>query len=227
MPPSIRTIRRHYERGTLEVEHLLDITKAPDPAIGESLSVLASELAWPSVEDALRRSNARTAVIPWGGWADVVADYCRGGFPALVSRLQDRNRRALVLAVCETVKSPESLAFLLSGVGRTISAPSEDIQVSREIASTLNVMLSFKPLVVPTAPQQEVIRRFLEGLALAATDQDARAVAYCALRQVGDGGSIEIIDSLPRLTGPWTSVAQETRRTIMKRIRSEGRGSHG
>lgn len=221
MAASIRTIRRHYERGTLEVEHLLEITKAPGPAIGESLSALSAELAWASVEDARRRSSARTATIPWGGWADVVSAYCCGGFPALVSKMQDANHRALVLAVCETVRSPDCMTFLLDSADRIFCEPSENVQVSREIAATLNMMLSFKPRVVPTGPQREVIRRFLEGLALATDDQDVRAVAFCALRQVGDRGSIALIDSLPKLTGPWSSVAAETKRTIVKRLRSE------
>ena len=221
MTPSIRTIERRFERGDLEVENLLALLKRPDPNVGAELAATSEKFGWPSLQEAESRSTSNCRVLPYGAWAEVVVEFSKGKFRALGELLKRSSTSSFVVAACETIRTSESLEFLLASHADLIANPIANIKASALLASAMNSLLSFKPRVTPSAEQEVTIRRFLEKLALGSSKPEIRGIAYCALRQVGDSGSIGLIESLPALTGSWAGAQTAAKRAILRRLRDE------
>lgn len=209
---SVATIERMAGRGTLEVEHLLRLARNPSPAVADALDALSAKIGW---------TSATPHEVPFGQWSVVVSAYCRNGFPGLRQLAQQQDFAPFVLGLLEDLHSHDALDCILESFPAVLENCASDPTLAQRIAAALNLTLSFKPWIVPSADQGEQVRCFLHRLVASAQTDATRAIAYCALRQVGDSSSLSLLSTLPPLSAPWAGALLACKRAIAKRSRTQ------
>jgi hypothetical protein len=212
---SIESIKKRAKNGTLEVEHLLKEASYPNDAFATALDALSAELQW-SCDGELENGNLQ---VPLATWSKVVATYCRGGFNGLVRLAAEPEAAGFVIGLLEEIRTNESLDALLMAFKKNLSNPCCDGDTSHRIASALNSMLSFKPMVAATPDQAIALRAFLCALYTCCESEAQRATALLALRGVGDESSAEFAAS-KSLRSPWHEVPEVVSKHIRKRLRT-------
>ncbi len=205
------TLAKHARAGTLEVEHLLAAARTPDAALADLLDILRVELAWPGASDG--------HAVPLGGWAMVVATYCRTGFPGLAGLARDPALAPFVAGLLEEFRTGPALAALLAAFADCIAAPEADTVTALRLAAAVNAMLSFKPAAPVTPEQAGQLRAFLRRLYPHVTDDAQRGAVLVALRGVGDAADADFAAGIV-LGGAWAGVPQTVARHIRKRLRT-------
>lgn len=216
MPPTLTSIRRRAADNTLEVEHILEAASLRISGLSELLTEFINTEDW---SDSNHLPDG-THVVPLARWARVGAAYCRDGFSGLKALLSKPGYESFVLALLEKIHSTEAVDAALNFFSEQIKSPEDDPHLAREIASSLNQILCFKPEVEIAPATREQIRSFTTALIRLGSDQLERAVPVLLLRAVGDENSIRLLDDLPPFTDPWSATISTTRRAIRKRLKS-------
>ncbi|QJW98594.1 hypothetical protein [Frigoriglobus tundricola] len=210
-----RTLSRKAADNSLEVEHLLKVAAIGDAADAALLRTLKGEHGW---SDSGR--EGRQLVVPFGRWADTVCRLLEGGYAGLVRMAGEAGGAdEFCIGVLEEVRTPESVSALLAIVGPVVERPASDVRLAVRLADGLNHLLSFKgrPAITPAVEQQ--VREFLHRLLALELTEVQRASAVCALRGVGDAGSLSVVAGVPPFRGSWAGLEQSAAKQIRQRLR--------
>lgn len=210
----IESIKKRAKNGTLEVEHLLKDATYPNDALAMALDELSAELQW-SFAGSFDNGNL---LVPLGTWAKVVSTYCRDGFDGLIRLAAEPKSATFVIGLLEEITTKESLDALLLAFKKNLSNPCSDVDTSYRVASAVNLMLSFKPIVAAAPDQAIELRAFLHAFYTCSEKEAQRATALLALRGVGDESSAEFAAS-KSLSSPWHEVPKIVSKHIRKRLR--------
>jgi hypothetical protein len=206
----IKDIRRKADRGTLEVEDLLQAAVARLPGLSTELQQLAVQYAWRAEE-----SEAAPRV-PLATWATVVCAYSDGGLPGL--RQLGPKYSSYCIGLLEEIRSPEAVDALLNWWPYAISQPALETALAWRIAGALNLMLSFKGAPQISAVHQALVRQFAYNLYLAADSEPNRATALLLLRGVGDEQSLAFASAAAEFAGAWSDTKRHVTRAIQRRV---------
>ena len=217
VPPTLTSIRRRASDNTLEVEHILEAASQRIDGLPDLLDELSNTKHWSDVT----HLPDGTHVVPLARWARIASAYCRDGIPGLRAVLNRPNHESFVLALLEELHSSHAVDAILDFFSLCIRSPGEDPLLARKIASSLNLILCFKPEVEIDGAAMEQIRAFATELIKISSDQVDRAVPVLLLRAVGDEGSLQLLDSLPEFTEHWASTIPATRRAIRNRLKKK------
>jgi hypothetical protein len=219
VPPTLTSIRRRAADNSLEVEHILEAAAQRIEGLPELLAELTDAEDWSDTN----HLPDGTHVVPLARWARVGSAYCRDGFSGLRALLDEPSHESFVLALLEELHSTDAVGAVMDFFSEHIKSPEDDPPLVRKIASSLNLILCFKPEVEIDASTREQIRSFASALIVLGTDQVERAVPVLLLRAVGDESSIRLLDSLPPFTEHWAATIPATRRAIRKRLKTTKR----
>ena len=212
-----RTLQRKAADNSLEVEHLVKVASIGDAKDASFLRTLKTEHKW---SDTGREGRAR--VVPFGRWTEAVCRFLEEGYAGVV-RMAGEGPGAVdfCVAILVEMKTPESVAALLTIGGPVIGKPGLDVQLATLLASSFNRLLCFKDRATVNEEVERRVRQFLHQLLVVNLTEAQRAAAVCALRGVGDAESIALIERLPPFRGPWAGVEQQTIRQIKQRLRRQ------
>lgn len=216
MPTSLTSIRRKAADQSLEVEHILEAAAQRLEGLPSLLAELSDAEGW---SDTGHLPDG-THVIPFARWVQVATAYCRDGFPGLKRILEEPGQESFVLALLEELHSTEAVDALVDFFSEQIAAPESYPALARQIVSSLNLILCFKPEVEIAPAKRHQIRAFTTALIELGYDQVERAVPVLLLRAVGDESSIRLLDNLPPFTAHWAATIPATRRAIRKRLKT-------
>jgi len=217
VPPTLTSIRRRASDNTLEVEHILEAASQRIAGLPDLLDELSNTEDWSDVT----HIPDGTHVVPLARWARVGAAYCRDGFSGLGALLDKPGYESFVLALLEEIHSTEAVDAVMDFFFEQIKSPEDDPHLARKIASSLNLILCFKPDVEIDDAATEQIRAFATELIKISSDQVDRAVPVLLLRAVGDKSSLQLLDSLPEFPEHWASTIPTTRRAIRDRLKKK------
>lgn len=195
------------ENHLLEVEDLIELAVAKNIDAISFLKEATEEYQWDDVVTA-KTSNK----VPLATWAAVVIAYLEGGCDALKQYVTSESGGYLetsrfVLAILSDIKSKETIIGIITLFGELIKTPENDHSLSLKLVDTINLLLSFPPLIKIDDKDKDTLNAFVHRfLSLYGTQESSRCAAFCALRGVGDLASIEVIKSYPKLTGSYKGV---------------------
>lgn len=206
MEYSAANIRQLAQSGELEVEHIIGAALVRDEAIAAELESLKRELSWPHTDAARSQSK-----IPLADWADTAIQFIREGYAGL--RALPRSKLSFTTALLAQdlrEESAEALNDIAQNIGSSASAEEKGL-----LSTAFNLVLCFDhaPQIDENLRQQ--IKNHLHGYYQSDIPENTKATVCCALRGVGDGESIKIIQAGSKVGGPWAGV--ET--TVIKAIK--------
>lgn len=208
----------------MEVEHILEAASQRIDGLPDLLDELSNTEDWSDVSHLPDGKH----VVPLARWALIASAYCRDGIPGLRAVLNRPNHESFVLALLEELHSSHAVDAIMDLFSQCIGSPGEDPFLAHKIASSLNLILCFKPEFEIDGAATEQIRAFATELIKISSEQVDRAVPVLLLRAVGDEGSLQLLDSLPEFTEHWASTIPATRRAIRNRLKKKkgqsGRG---
>jgi len=207
VPPTLTSLRRRSSNNTLEVEHILEAASLRIEGLPELLDELSVREVWSETN----HLADGTSVIPFARWARVASAYCRDGIDGLRSVLQMPGHESFVLALLEELHSAEAVEAVLDFFSNYIGSPGDGPILALKIASSLNIILCFKPEVEITPAASDRVRAFANALIDLASDQHQRAV--------GNESSLALLEKLPPFTNPWSNTILTTRKAIRKRLK--------
>ena len=206
----IDDIRRKADRGTLEVEHLLQAAVAHLPGLSAELQRLSAQHAWRGEE------LEAASHVPLATWAAVICAYSDAGLEGL-RKLAPRYASCSI-GLLKEIRSAEAVAALLSWWPDAISQPASERTLAWRIAAALNLMLSFKQAPQISDAHQAAVRQFAHDLYLAADSEPNRATALLLLRGVGDEQSLAFASSTAEFSGAWSGTKRNVIRAIQRRV---------
>lgn len=211
-----RALRRKAAENALEVEHLLRVAAAGDAADAPFVRGLAAEFGWPT-----GGGTGTARVVPLGRWAATVCRFLEEGYAGL-ARLAGEGPAAAPFCVglLEELKSAEGVLGLLAVGGPVTADPGRDVPLAARLADGFNLVLSFPGAPTLDAATEGRVRDFLHRLLVLTPTEAQRASAVCALRGVGDAGSLVVLAALPPFGGSWAGLERTAARQITKRLRS-------
>jgi hypothetical protein len=216
VPSTLTSIRRRAADNSLEVEHILEAAVQRIEGLPELLAELTDAKSW-SDDNHLPDG---TRVVPLARWARVGSAYCRAGFSGLRTLLNEPGHESFVLALLEELHSAEAVDVVMDFFSECIKTPGGDPPLARMIASSLNLILCFKPEVEIDTTTRGQICGFATALIGLASDQVERALPVLLLRAVGDESSMQLLDSIPPFTEEWAATIPATRRAIRQRLKT-------
>jgi hypothetical protein len=204
-------LRRKARQGTLEVEHLLQAAVCRLPGLRAVLAEIAARDDWKKAED------------PFATWAAVAVAYAEGGMDGLHALARGETSH-FVIGLLEELRSVEAVHALLTWWPEAITYPDGNSDLAWRIASTLNLVLSFKGAPQIEEVQHSEVRQFAYRLYdLAHTDLQ-RATSLLMLRGVGDAGSLAFVERADEFAPPWADTKGAVVRAIRRRVRAASRG---
>ena len=206
----VRALRRRVRAGALEVEHLLKVASAGDPADAPILRRLALDFEFP------RGSGGAGHPVPLGTWTDVACVFLEQGYPGLERLCDTRRLLPFCLGLLEELHTAPCLE-VLNRLAAGCSMRADRLRV----ASTVNLVCSFQPPPDIPAEARAAARAWLHDLLEEVVQPDARAIAVCALRGVGDSVSLKKIAELPPFPHPWEGLEKSATRAIKRRLRRQ------
>jgi hypothetical protein len=215
---AIKKLRQHAATGQLEVEHILKLAKKGDAKAVSLLQELSQEHHWSEIEF----DNQGREIVPLGRWAGVVCAYLEGGYERLImlaiETLPDTSMVSFCCAVLEALKTSQSVDAL-SQMALTLAPTSpENIDAAVTVASSLNLILSFKKAPEIDRHAEDDVRSFLHQCLNHELTAPQRATIVCALRGVGNQESIDRINELPAFAYPYDGLERSVARSIRKRM---------
>ena len=211
---NVNTLARRARAGTLEVEHILEAAVERTKGLAEGLADLGAKYAWPTSNTLADGS----LVVPLARWAAVASAYATDGFDGLHVLARNRDEASFILSLVCLIKTPQSVAFILSAYQRLVEDPAEDIETSVRIASALNLMLSFKDAAPISAETANAIETFLVALLPLVKTETQRAIVILTFRGVGGERAFQLIQSTPPFSSTWESSRKATLRALKKRV---------
>lgn len=209
----IQSLRKKARDGSLEVEHLLQAAIERESGLAEELSNLSKKHAWQF--ESLQPDGRR--VVPFDRWATVAATYASGGFPELRKLLDEPDNLSFVLGLVESIKTSESVVFILDICNKYLKDDPQSTIAAFQIASSFNLLLSFKHAPVISDQQAKSIQDFLFALYPHAKSQEDRATVLLALRGVGDHSAMTFVEAAADFTNPWAATKQVVIQAIRKK----------
>jgi hypothetical protein len=200
-------------KGTLEVEHLLKIGASNPPGLAEAVQRLSDELQWPR----FRPIGGGALKVPLADWADVVIAYARFGLAGLEPLLSRARYASLVLALLIEIRSSEAVEALLQLFHQTVQAPGSNLERSLEVASAVNLLLSFKNPPSISGEQETRLRGFLHQLLGQHLTEAQRATVICALRGVGNSETLDLLRSMADFNYSYAGLKASAIRAVRKR----------
>lgn len=200
-------LKQKAENHLLEVEDLIELAVAKNTDAIPFLREATEEYQWDDVV-AAKTSNK----VPLATWAAVVIAYLEGGHDALKQYVSSESGEYLetsrfVIGVLDDIKSAETVKGIIVLFDKLILSPDIDRELSKKLASAINLLLSFPPMIQIDDTDKIALRGFIHKfLSLYGSEDSYRYTAFCALRGVGDLASIETIKSYPKLTGSYKGV---------------------
>jgi hypothetical protein len=211
---NIQSLRKKARDGSLEVEHVLQAAIERQPGLAEELSSLSEKHAWQF--ESLQPDGRR--VVPFARWALVAASYVSGGFPELYEILDEPDNLPFVLGLVASIKTSESVVFILDICNQYLKDDPQSTIAAFQIASSFNLLLSFKHAPVISAQQAKSIQDFLFALYPLAKSQVDRATVLLALRGVGDHNVMAFVETAADFTDPWADTKQVVIQAIRKKM---------
>lgn len=210
-------LRKKIENN-IEVEDLVELAVKNEVGAVPILKKAIEEKKW---ED--YKTTLKTKKVPLKTWSLVVIAYLESGYVGLKKYVYSDDGRYketadFVLSVLDDIKSKDTVKSMISLFYKVIQDPSVDRHLSNKVVSTINRLLSFKPYLNIDVEDKEILRVFLvKYLSLYGEDYKDRSSAFCALRGVGDLGSIDIIKSYPKLKEPYKGLENMVIKVIKSR----------
>jgi hypothetical protein len=212
-----RRIRNLYETHRLEISDLVNIAVKRDEVDAAYLRHLRAEYDWPE-------SNrvGGDLVTPWGMWCEIVCQYIAGGPGQLASLATGRDTCVssfyFAVSVLTEIRTKKSVAALCEIAEAIPSLPLRDLERPvGKIAEGFNLILCLKGAPEIPATLERRVRNFLHAQlteSLAAVDMGA---VFDALRGVGDGKSLELLETLDDLPEPFDEDRGDAIAAIKKR----------
>jgi hypothetical protein len=212
---NLKSLRKQALSNELEVEDILRAAKRNLPGLAEELERLTLECGW---SDGGR--DGPNLIIPFRKWALTAAAYSRGGIAELSKLASDASFLPFVLALLDELHSREALLALLDLLAMCADS---DVETASRFAQSINMCLSFRPVVIVGPAEEESLRLFLHGLLARELSHSQRAVALCALREVGDESSLALVRERSLLGPPWSGLEMDVISRIKKHIRAQNR----
>ena len=119
----------------------------------------------------------------------------------------------------KTLRTNESVALVLEICGESLTNPVRATDLALQVASTFNLLLSFKPAAPVTAHQAAAIQDFLFALYPLAQSIAKRATVLLALRGVGDSNAIRFVEAAADFPEPWQDTKKSVLRALRKRVK--------
>ena len=210
-----KTLRKKAKDGSLEVEDLLQAAIAGQPGLPEELARLTAEYGWQ--RHGLQPDGTR--IVPFAAWAEVASAYASGGIAALRALVQEPENIPFVLGLLEGLHTNESVALVLEIYGENLTNPAHATDLALQIASTFNLLLSFKPAAPVTTHQAAAIQDFLFALYPLAQSPAERTTVLLALRGVGDSNAIRFVEAAADFPEPWQDTKKSVLRALRKRVK--------
>lgn len=213
---NIATLRKKARDGSLEVEHLLRAAIEKPQGLAEELSRLAVVHGWK--DESIQPDETR--VVPFAKWAVVAATYANEGFIGLRALAQKPENIEFVLGLVEEIHTNESVSLAIDVCEKYLADLPQFEGIAFRLASSFNLLLSFKHAPPVTAVQASTIQKFLFSLYPYANSEAERALVLLALRGVGDRDAIQFVDSAKAFSEPWSSTKESVLRALRKRVRA-------
>lgn len=213
---NISTLRKKARDGSLEVEHLLQAAVERQPGLSEELTRLSSTHDW-KVQGP---QPDGTLVVPFPKWAAVASAYASHQFAGLSVLAKEPENISFVLGLLEQIHTSESVSFLLDICNRCKTDLAEFEEIAFSVASTFNLLLSFKQAAPVTNLQARAIQEFLCALYPLAKSEPNRAVVLLALRGIGDRDAIQFIKSASNFGEPWSGTKELVLHAVRKRVKT-------
>lgn len=214
---NIVTLRKKAREGSLEVEHLLQAAIEKQPGLSEELTRLGVTHGWQL--QGLQPDGTR--IVPLAKWATVASSYACEDFTGLRKLVQERENVPFVLGLVEQIKGNESVSFALEICEQYLADLSKAENLGFRVASTFNLLLSFKPAAPLTSVQAKNIQNFLLALYPHAKSEAHRAVVLLALRGVGDEDAIRFVESIP----DFIELGKSTKKSVFNALRKRVKGN--
>ena len=213
----LSVISNMARRNTLEVEHLLKAAKARTPGLQSELHLLSQELHWSDTP----YPAPGVHVVPLARWALVVGAYANEGFPGLSPLAGDEQNASFILAIIEEVRSAEAVISMIDFFEEILLSPSSNMGVARHLASTCNLLFSFKGAPPLTEDQAQLFQRFLLSFYEYAETPAGKALPIYALRGIGNAQTLEFLCRVPEFEFPYRGASKLAVKAIQKRLMAE------
>lgn len=210
---NIATLRRKARDGSLEVEHLLQAAVERQPGLSEELTQLAAKHDWKA--QGLQTDGTR--VVPLAKWAAVASAYASEEFTGLRTLAREPENVAFILGLIEEIHTNEAISFTLEICDRYLTDLAHCQEMAFHVASTFNLLLSFKQAAPASTVQAKAVQEFLFSLYPHAKSDANRALVLLALRGIGDRDAIQFVESTPDFSETWAGTKESVLRAIRKR----------
>jgi hypothetical protein len=151
-----------------------------------------------------------------GNWADIVCEFLDGGYERIVELSLDRTWFPYCLGLIESVTLPESTQAL-DQILRKL--PPYSMDTREDFVRVAQVISTTPPRLVQSVELSESFRAFLHHLLEKRLPQHMRASVISALREVGSEESINLIQSLRPIKGPFEGIEARVISYIRSRLR--------
>lgn len=215
----IATIRRMAKRGTLEVEHLLRLAKAPSEELATNLGAIAAEMGW--------ELGTQLPFVPFGDWVAVIQQFCRGGYDGLATYATQPSKFGFVIGLLEEVRGAHALLCAEQILNMQATTLVDDPERATKLAGAFSRLggAMEKEAGYVAVEDIENVRAFLHAQVSSHPQEVGRAIAMGALRCFGDSESLALIRSAPQMADFWEPVRHGAIRTITKRLRRRSQAS--
>lgn len=195
-----------------EVEDVLALASLNSKDVSDKLRKAADEYGWLDLLDARKKNK-----VPMAEWSRVVVCYLEGGWADVAELLKRyEGNEQFVLGLVNQVNDESSVTFILDNFSRVLSDPSENHTLAEKLINVINELLSFSSKISLNTRDISCLRNFAHSYLLLELSDSQRAVAYCALRGVGNKKSIELVEKGEPLSGSWTGVESLVIKAIKK-----------
>lgn len=212
---TLDSIRKKAKAERLEVEHILQAAARRLPGLDDALENLISVCGW---TDGGALPNGERE-IPFRKWAITAITFLCSGFDGLHQLGSQGENYTFVLALLRELHYSEAVAAAMSLRPQVFTSPAAHPDDALLLASTFDMLRSFKPHFDIARSQADDIRGFLHRLLPACGPDGDRSTVVLALRGVGDASSIALIATQPAFQHPFERVLSVTTKAIKMRLR--------
>lgn len=209
------TIKKKAKANKIEVEDILACANSSEIGMGELLIELTEKYSWSFIN-----KTEEGLIVPLGKWACTVSFYLNNGFTGLANLLNDDSReyKYFVFSLLSHIRTTECIDFHLNYFKEIIDNPEMNLEDAFELAKNFNDLLSFKESPFIKEEQRIQIKNFLYKFVNLNPKDLYLALAYCALRGVGDDTTISFLQDKRELTGDWENTKSLVIKALKKRL---------
>ena len=207
----ILKLRQLASSSEIEVEDIISASMSRDEAVAEELRQLSLKYGWKKVSEI----DPSYRVVPLATWVEFSSLFITEGHEGM-RNFEKHDLVKFIVAFLIEEKSKESVATLYILGKKNEFADGEFIS---NISGGINKILSFNQAPAIDISLEDSVRNLLHYYLSRELSDIERASVICATRGVGNSQSIELIQSLPLLTGVWKGTEGIVVKSIKKRIK--------